>query len=149
MAEIVDIESRMTKRRLLVLTDDHFLADVLGTYMVRDGIELETVGSAAAAARQSAAADGVLIDLRKRGLTGDIVLQLAQRVQNSAIALLIMSSRPRRDVADFAAVVRATDVVSKTEAIPAIAARIRVCMQTQVRYEAPSTPSHNTEWAFA
>jgi DNA-binding response OmpR family regulator len=121
-------------RHLLLLTDDDFHAEVLGTYMRRDSVEVERVATPEDAAQGIAAgADGVLVDLAKKGITADAIMTLSGRAQRWEIPMLILSSQPRRDLTDFAAVVRATDVVSKTEAITAIAARIRMCLMTPLR----------------
>lgn len=135
--------------RLVLLTDDNFLGDVLGSYMVRDGIDVERVSNADQLAREIAAgADGVLVDLAKRGVTGDAVMQIALRAHTKAIPFLIASAQPRRDLVEFAAVIRATDVVSKTERMTTIAARIRLCLQTPVRV-AREDGTNAFEFAFA
>ncbi|MGZ8852854.1 MAG: hypothetical protein ACXW2X_05620, partial [Thermoanaerobaculia bacterium] len=84
----------------------------------------------------AAGADGVLVDLAKRGVSADAIMTLSGRAQRWEIPMLILSAQPRRDLNDFAAVVRATDIVSKTEAMTAIAARIRMCLMTPLRREA-------------
>jgi DNA-binding response OmpR family regulator len=144
------------RRRLLLLTDDEFHAEVLGTYMRRDFVEVERVATVDEAAQRIAAgADGVLVDLAKRGVTADAIMTLSGRAQRWEIPMLILSAQPRRDLNDFAAVVRATDVVSKTEAMTAIAARIRMCLVTPLRRETrksappPSQPQLASGWALA
>jgi DNA-binding response OmpR family regulator len=141
-------------RRLILLTDDNFLAEALGTYMRSDSIAIERVSSTEEAAMQIAAgADGVVIDLAKRGMNGDAVVMLSFRAQRWKIPMMILSSQPRRDVADFGEVVRATDVVSKTEAMTAIAARVRLCVRTPIRGAktgtASSAPFGQVNWVMA
>lgn len=136
-------------RRLLLLTDDDFLAEVLATYLIRDGIDVERVPTAAVMSQSIAdGADGVLVDLSKRDATGSAITALMAMANRWEIAALILSAQPRRDVIEFAAVVRATDVVSKTEAMPAIAARIRVCIQTP-RRRAQRSNVDQLGWAMA
>ncbi|HEY3054689.1 MAG TPA: hypothetical protein VGK31_02025, partial [Thermoanaerobaculia bacterium] len=53
--------------RLLLITDDEFFAEVIGTYMQRDHIAIDRVSSVGEAGREIAVgADGVLVDLAKR-----------------------------------------------------------------------------------
>lgn len=121
-------------RRLLLLTDDNFTAEVLGTYMRRDNIHVERIESAGEVATAIAlGADGVIIDLAKRGLTADSILNVTSRAQRWEIPVLIMSAQSRRALSEFAAVVRATDTISKTEAMTSIAARVRMCVLTPMR----------------
>ena len=120
-------------RELLLLSDDNFLCEVLGTYVRRDGIEVIRVASIHDAVREIAAgaAAGVLIDIAKRGLSGNDVIATAQRAERAKIPLLVISSQPRRELSEFAAVVRATDVISKSEAMTAIAARLRLWLNRE------------------
>ncbi|HEV8660105.1 MAG TPA: hypothetical protein VGS96_15975 [Thermoanaerobaculia bacterium] len=137
------------ERRLLVITDDEFFAEVIGTYMKRDRILIERVSSAEAAGREIAAgADGVLVDLAKRAISGDAIMTLAGRAQRSKIPMIILSAQPRRQLTEFAAVVCATDVVSKTETMTAIAARIRMVMRTPIRPHDDARPVEALEWAL-
>jgi len=136
-------------RRLLLLTDDTFIAEVLGTYLRRDNIEVERVASADDVVRAiGGGADGILVDLAKNGVTGDSIMNLTSRAQRWEIPLLILSAQPRRDLTDFAAVVRATEVVSKTEPMAAIAARVRVCMRAALRPRPNGAPVQQV-WALA
>jgi len=136
-------------RRLLLLTDDTFIAEVLGTYLRRDNIEVERVASADDVVRAiGGGADSILVDLAKNGVTGDSIMNLTSRAQRWEIPLLILSAQPRRDLTDFAAVVRATDVVSKTEAMTSIAARVRLCMRTPLRPQPNGAPVQQV-WALA
>lgn len=139
-----------TVRNLLLLTDDNFLAEVLGTYMKRDNIEVQRIANVEEMARAIAAgADGLLLDIAKRGATGDAIMSLSGRAQRWEIPVIILSAQPRRDLTDFAAVVRATDVVSKTEAMTAIAARIRMCMRTPLRRtEKANSDVDQLSWAL-
>ena len=137
-------------RRLLLLTDDNFIAEALGTYMHRDSIDVERVGSADEVLRAiGGGADGVIVDLAKRGVTGDAIMNLTGRAQRWEIPVFIMSAQPRRDLIDFAAVVRATDVVSKTEPMTTIAARVRVCMRTPMKPQPKAAPAGQLSWALA
>lgn len=111
-------------RVLLLLTDDNFVAEVLGSYFRRDAIEVVRVRSAVEAATQRAGA--IVVDLAKRGLTGDDVIALSHRAAQRKVPLLLLTAQPRRDVADFANVIRAADIVSKTEPMTATAARLRL-----------------------
>ena len=141
-------------RRLLLLTDDEFHAEVLGTYMRRDSVEVKRVATTDEAAQGIASgADGVLVDLAKRGVSADAIMTLSGRAQRWEIPMLILSAQPRRDLNAFAAVVRATDVVSKTEAMTAIAARIRMCLMTPLRPAAHQSAARQSQspvgWALA
>jgi DNA-binding response OmpR family regulator len=141
-----------TIRRLLLLSDDKFLAENLRTYLRGDGIDLERVFTAEEAAiRIAAGADGVLVDLGKRGVDGAAVVMLSARAQRWTIPMMILSAQPRRDIADFGEVVRATDVVSKTESMTAIAARVRLCVRTPLRAPAKfnTAPFGLVDWAMA
>ena len=61
-----------------------------------------------------------------------------------------MTAQPRRDLNEFAAVVRATDVVSKTESMTAIAARVRVYMRTPIKAaQKKLEPLEQLSWAPA
>jgi DNA-binding response OmpR family regulator len=121
-------------RRLLLLTDDNFIAQTLGTYMRRDNIQVDRVTAVTDVAQAIAGgADGVIIDIAKRGVSGDAIMNITGRAQRWEIPVFIMTAQPRRDLNEFAAVVRATDVVSKTESMTAIAARVRVCMRTPIK----------------
>ena len=143
------------KRRLLLLTDDNFLAGTLGTYMRGDGIEIERVATPEDVATQIAAgSDGILIDRAKRGMTGDSIVMMSFRAQRWKIPMMILSAQPRRDVADFVKVVRATDAISKTEPMTSIAARVRLCVRTPLRIEQrpqsnSSAPFADVNWAVA
>src|SRR5713226_1957808 len=120
-----------TVRRLVVVTDDNFLSEMMGNYMKHDAIEIERVSTAAEAAhRIGNGADGVLVDLAKREITADAIVSLSGDALKWQIPMMILSTQPRRNVTDFAAVVRAIDVVSKAESMPAIAARVRMRMRT-------------------
>jgi DNA-binding response OmpR family regulator len=141
-------------RHLLVLTDDEFHAEVLGTYMRRDFVEVERVATTDEAAQGIASgADGVLVDLAKRGVSADAIMTLSSGAQRWEIPMLILSAQPRRDLNAFAAVVRATDVVSKTESMTAIAARIRMCLMTPLRPAARQSAARQSQspvgWALA
>ena len=121
-------------RRLLLLTDDNFIAQTLGTYMRRDNIQVDRVTAVTDVAQAIAGgADGVIIDIAKRGVSGDAIMNITGRAQRWEIPVFIMTAQPRRDLSEFAAVVRATDVVSKTESMTAIAARVRVCVRTPIK----------------
>ena len=121
-------------RRLLLLTDDNFMAEALGTYMHRDNIQVDRVTAVDDVAQAIAGgADGVIIDISKRELSGDAIMNITGRAQRWEIPVFIMTAQPRRDLKEFAAVVRATDVVSKTESMTAIAARVRVCVRTPIK----------------
>lgn len=142
--------SNRERRRLLLLSDDNFLSEVLGTYLVRDGIDIEritTVGGLPTAI--GSGVQGIVIDLAKRGISGDAILAITQCAQRSAIPVVIMSTQPRRDVADFAELVRATDVISKSEPMTTMAARIRVCVQIAMRVEHESSAGQQVDWAIA
>lgn len=118
-------------RQLLLLTDDNFLSEVLGTYVRRDGIEIVRVASANDATRSIAAgAHGVLVDIAKRHFGGNDIITLSQRAERARIPLLVLSAQTRRDLSEFAAVVRAADVVSKGETMTAIAARLRLWLNS-------------------
>jgi DNA-binding response OmpR family regulator len=120
-----------TVRRLVVVTDDNFLAEMMSTYMKHDAIEIERVSTAEEAARRIAhGADGVLVDLAKREITADAIVSLSGDAIKWQIPMMILSTQPRRQVTDFASVVRAIDVVSKAESMPAIAARLRMRMRS-------------------
>ena len=139
-------------RRILLLTDDQFLAEVLGTYMRRDDIEIERIDAPADVARRVAAgADGIVVDIAKRGLSGDAIMTLSSRAERWEIPFLVLTAQPRKDVSEFGAVVRATDVLSKTEAMPSIAARIRLCVRTPLKYKpvSPKAKAENLDWAIA
>lgn len=138
-------------RRLLLLTDDNCIAEALGTCMHRDNIKVDrvfTIGDVAEAI--AAGADGVILDIAKRGLSGDAIMTLTGRAQRWEIPLFIMTAQSRRDLSEFAAVVRATDVVSKTESMTAIAARVRVYMRTPIKAEQKKLePCEHLAWALA
>lgn len=135
-------------RRLLLLTDDNFIAEVLGTYLVRDLIYVERIGSADDMANAIASgADGVIIDLAKRGVNADAILKVTARAQRWDIPVLVMSAQSRRALADFAAVVRATDTISKSEAMTSIAARVRLCVLTPFKKQ--PKPVEQANWALA
>lgn len=138
-------------RRLLLLTDDNFIAEVLGTYMRRDNIDVERISSPDEVASAIATgADGVIVDLAKRGLNADAILRVTSRAQTWDIPVLIMSGQPRRALGDFAAVVRATETISKTEAMTSIAARVRMCMLTPLKKMARAAESATQlNWAPA
>ncbi len=120
-------------RRLLLITDDDFVAEAMEMYLRGDGIEVVRTADG------SASADAVLVDLSKRGISGDAIIALAFRAQRAKIPLLVMSAQPRREVAEFAAVVGARDVVSKTERMSTIAARLRMWINAD-REEEPANP---------
>jgi DNA-binding response OmpR family regulator len=123
-------------RRLLLLTDDHFFAETIGTYVRGDRIEVTCAASMDEAIRSVGTnVDGLLIDLAKRGISGEAIISLTFRAKRTRTPLLIMSSQPRRDLAEFAAVVRADDVVSKTERMGAIAARLRMWISAKKNEE--------------
>jgi DNA-binding response OmpR family regulator len=138
-------------RRLLLLTDDNFIAEALGTYMHRDNIQVDRVTAVGDVVQAIAGgADGVVIDIAKRDITGDVIMNLTGRAQRWEIPVFIMTAQPRRDLSDFAAVVRATDVLSKTESMTAIAARIRLCMRTPMKADPKKlVPSEQLSWALA
>jgi DNA-binding response OmpR family regulator len=141
--------NRDNLRRLLLLTDDDLLAKVLATYLSRDGIEVGRVPTVAAMRRSIAeGADGIVVDLAKRDATGSAITELMAMANRWEIAAIILSAQPRRDVLDFGEVVRATDVVSKTESVPAIAARLRVSIQTPRRRQ-QSGNVNQLSWALA
>ncbi len=139
------------ERRLLLLTDDNFLAEVLGTYTRRDDIEIERCASIADAVREIAdGVDGVLVDLAKRGMAGDAIMDLTRLSIPRQIPILILSAQPRHDVMEFVAIVNATDVVSKTEPMAAIAARVRTCMRTPPQRPEPKRGNvEHLGWALA
>lgn len=138
-------------RRLLLLTDDNFIAEVLGTYMRRDNIDVERISSPDEVASAIASgADGVIVDLAKRGVNAEAILNVTSRARRWDIPVLIMSGQPRRALGDFAAVVRATETISKTEAMTSIAARVRMCMLTPLKKTARTTESASQlNWAPA
>ncbi len=118
-------------QRVILLTDDHFLGEVLGTYLRHDQIEVVRPATTADAIRRVGEDAGALVvDLAKRGLCGQEVISLSQRAERTGVPLLVISAQPRRDVIDFAAIVRATDVLSKSERMAAIATRIRLWIKT-------------------
>ena len=134
-------------RRLLLLTDDNFIAEVLGTYLCRDHIYVERIGSADDLVNAIASgADGVILDIAKRGVNADSILNVTARAQRWDIPMLIMSAQTRKALVDFAAVVRATDTISKSEAMTAIAARVRLCMLTPLKKPAKLD---QLQWALA
>ena len=135
-------------RRVLLLTDDNFMAEVLGTYLRSDAIELHRVFSADEAAREIVnGADGVVVDLSKRGVTGDAIVMVSNRAQRWKIPMMILSAQSRRDLTDFVELVQATDVISKKDPMTAIASRLRFCMRTPVRTQPPRTTQ--VGWAVA
>ena len=76
-------------RHLLLLTDDDFHAEVLGTYMRRDSVEVERVATVEEAAQGIASgADGVLVDLAKRGVNADAIMTLSNRAQRWEIPMM-------------------------------------------------------------
>ena len=112
-------------KTLLLLTDDNFLAEVLGTYVRRDGIEVVRVASTAEMMQIRGVA-AILIDIAKRGIAGGDIIAVSQRAERAGVPMLVISSQSRRELSEFAAVVRAADVLSKSEKMPAIAARLRL-----------------------
>lgn len=120
-------------RRLLLITDDEFVAEALEMYLRGDGINVVR------AADDGMPADAVLADLSKRGINGDAIIALAFRAQRAKIPLFVMSAQPRRDVTEFAAVVGASDVVSKTERMSTIAARLRMWINAEREEERVNT----------
>jgi DNA-binding response OmpR family regulator len=138
-------------RRLLLLTDDNFLAEVLGTYLRRDDIEVERARGAEEVLRSiGSGADGIVIDIAKRGLGADAIMNLTSRAEVWDIPVVILSAQARRDLSDFATVVRATDVASKTESMTTIAARIRLCLRTPLRrQQASQRKAEPVAWALA
>jgi DNA-binding response OmpR family regulator len=120
-------------RRLLLITDDDFVAEAIEMYLRGDGIEVVRTPDG------DASGDALLVDLSKRGISGDAMIALAFRAQRAKIPLLVMSAQPRREVTEFAAVVRANDIVSKTERMSAIAARLRMWINAD-RHEDPANP---------
>ena len=125
MAGNPDVSGGM--RLLLLLSDDHFLSEVLGTYLRRDGIEVVPIESIVdALPHVEEGAGAILIDLSKRGIGGEDIISMSQRTVRANVPLLLISAQSRREIADFAAVVRASDVVSKNERMTAIAARLRM-----------------------
>lgn len=136
-------------RRLLLLTDDNFIADALGNYMHGDEINVERVECPNDIVRSiGGGADGVVIDLSKRGMTGDAIMNLTTRAQRWEIPVFIMSAQPRNALMEFVAVVRATDAVSKTEPMTTIAARIRMRLRTPVQAKQKSI-AMKTSFAIA
>ncbi|HSP34540.1 MAG TPA: hypothetical protein VLU46_09520 [Thermoanaerobaculia bacterium] len=135
-------------RQLLLLSDDHFLCEVLGRYLRRDGIEVAAVASPAnAAQRVAGGAAGVVVDLAKRGLAGADIIALSQRAERAHIPLLVISSQSRREVSEFAAVVRAADVMSKSEPMTSIAARLRLWLNTKRHELVAQEPDNGFEIA--
>ncbi len=137
--------------RLLLLTDDIFLAEALGTYTRRDHIEIDRSSSIADALRAiDEGIDGIVVDLSKRGMAGQAILDLATVAMPRQVPILILSAQPRRDLLEFAKIVQAVDVLSKTEPMTDIATRIRLCVRTPLR--APANKPRSLEglgWALA
>lgn len=136
-------------RQLVLLSDDKFLCEVLGTYVRRDGIEVVRVASIAEAMIVVDSAAAALVDIAKRGVAGGDLIALAQRAERAAVPFLIVSSQSRRELREFAAVVRAADVISKSEKMPAIAARLRLWINQASIDEAPADGFAIPELALA
>ena len=136
--------------QVVLLSDDDFLAGVLETYMRRDDIEIERARSAKEAVQRVAAgAGGVILDLAKRGLTGDAIMAISGRAEHFEVPMMIVSAQPRRDLSEFAAVVRATEVLSKTDSMTSTAARIRLCVRTPMKKKPAAQSSEHLDWALA
>lgn len=142
--------SQQPARNLLLLTDDNFLAEVLGTYTRRDDIEVERSASIADAIRAiDDGVGGVVVDISKRGMAGDAVMDLARLAAPRHIPMLILSSRPRHELMEFAAIVQAADVVSKTEPMTAIAERVLSYVRPHQRPRPTSGNLKSLGWAPA
>lgn len=127
-------------RLLLLLTDDHFLSEVLGSYLRHDDIEVIPVSSLREAVPHiGEGAGALLVDLSKRGITGDDVISMSLVTRRAKVPLLLISAQPRTDIAEFAKVVHASDVVSKTERMTAIAARLRISLNGSRVHAEPET----------
>lgn len=139
-------------RRLVLLTDDEALSNVLRSCMRRDGIDVVRLSSAKEAVRQiESGADAVLVDLAKRGINGEAIVAMSRCAHRREIPVMIIAAQSRRELAEFGAVVHATEMLSKTEAMTTIAARIRVliCTPLKTHGETGKARLEQLEWALA
>ena len=117
--------------RALFVSDDEIFSQALQNYVHPDGLELVRVRAAELImAISSQRPDVVLLDIGARTMDGDMIMQAATRAMMRQVPCLLMSSQPRNDLKQFAAVIRAADVISKRERLANIAARLRMWVAT-------------------
>jgi DNA-binding response OmpR family regulator len=114
--------------RVVLLTEDVTVARQLEHLVHRDGMELMQVksGSEAWLAMNRHQPQVLIVDLTSRAIDGQQLVSLSARARQSDIAMLLLSRQNRRELASFAAVVRARDILCKSEPAPNLAARIRM-----------------------
>ena len=123
--------SPMSCGRAVFVSDDEVFSQALQNYVHPDGLELVRVrASELIMAISTQRPDVVLLDISSRTMDGDMIMQAATRAMMRQVPCLLMSSQPRNDLKQFAAVVRAADVISKRERLANIAARLRMWVAT-------------------
>jgi DNA-binding response OmpR family regulator len=117
--------------RALFVSDDEIFSQALQNYVHPDGMELVRVrATELIMAISTQRPDVVLLDIGARTMDGDMIMQAATRAMMRQVPCLLMSSQPRNDLKQFAAVIRAADVISKRERLAHIAARLRMWVAT-------------------
>ena len=119
---------RYREGKVVLLTGDDLVARQLRHASEADGLDLIRTNTPSETwlemNRQNPKV--VIVDLTTRAIDGQQLVSLSARARQSETPLLLLSKQTRRDLAGFAAVIRARDILSKGEPIDAIAARIRM-----------------------
>lgn len=115
---------------VVLLTGDDLAARRLKLHLEPDGIEVirTTLASEAWQAMSRHRPQAVIVDLSNPAVNGDQLVSLSVRTRRAETPLLLLSRQSRRDLVAFAALIRAGDVLSKSEPMTSIAARIRTCV---------------------
>ncbi|HUP45439.1 MAG TPA: response regulator [Thermoanaerobaculia bacterium] len=119
---------RQQEGKVVILTSDDVVAKQLERLTADDGLELIRTTSPSetwlAMNRQQPLV--VIVDLTARSIDGHQLVALSGRARQSDTPLLLLSKQSRKDLASFAAVIRARDILSKGEPVANLAARIRM-----------------------
>lgn len=127
--------------RVVLLTSDDIVARQMQGHLEYDAIDVVRTASAhdtwLAITRHRPQA--VIVDLATRTVDGDQLMALSVRAGRAGIPLLVLSKQQsRRDLAGFAAILRARDILCRTESMPTVAARVRMWVASMQAELAPA-----------
>jgi DNA-binding response OmpR family regulator len=127
--------------RVVLLTGDDVMAAKMAAQLEGDGIRLTRARTAAEAwaAITTLRPHALIADLSTRSIDGDGLMSLSVRATRAAIPFILLSKRQtRRELAPFAAVLRARDVLCAADSLLNVAARIRMWVAATQNHLAPA-----------
>lgn len=136
-SELTQVESE--PRRILVVEDEHMVAEVVERYLRRDGYAVTVVhdGGAAMAAFDQLSPDLVVLDLMLPGLDG---MEICRRIRSHGETPIIMLSARAEELDKLLGLgVGADDYVTKPFSPRELAARVRTVLRRSARPSSQGT----------